>query len=147
MFRLLFDYLDENNDYWFTSIQLKKNINNLPGGQEEEISDYILKSRLKQKYKKSVICTEITGKLTVFSFLGTAHDILSTQWYESREKNEVDERLRIFQTAAAIIKEDIQAKVYDNKHYPTFEDIEDGGKDLIPDTLKVFMECVTSGNI
>lgn len=64
-------------------------------------------------------------------FLGTAHDILPTQWYE---------RLRIFQTAAATIKEDIQAKVYDSKHYPTFEDIEDGGKDLIPDTLKVFME-------
>ena len=63
----------------------------------------------------------------------------------NREKSEVSESLRIVQTAAAIIKEDIRAKIYETKNYPTFGDMERGGTDLIPNSLQLFMKCVTSG--
>lgn len=145
LFCLLFDYLEENTECQYTATELRDIIKQLPGGEDEEISDYLLKTRLKQKYDGGVIFTEMNGKPTIFSFLGTAHQILSEQWYQNREKSEVSERLRIVQTAAAIIKEDIRAKIYETKNYPTFGDMERGGTDLIPNSLQLFMKCVTSG--
>lgn len=56
----------------------------------------------------------------------------------------MSERLTIVKTAVAIIKEDIQAKVYETKSYLAFEDMKDGVTGLIPDTLKLFMKYVTS---
>lgn len=58
--------------------------------------------------------------------------------------NKKEERLRVLDAAAAIIRDDIQTAVFDNSNYPPpsrmFEDLNDG----IPESLTHFVERVIS---
>lgn len=145
VFELLFDYLESHDECQYTLSDIRIIIKGLPGGDICEFSDYILKSRLKAKYGKGITCSDVKGKPTVLSFTGTSHKILTDQWYENRTNSEEGERIRIVETAAAIIEEDIQRQVYENKLYPSCEDMESGGKDLVPQSLQIFVRKLTSG--
>lgn len=48
--------------------------------------------------------------------------------YSQRINNHEDEIKILIPTAAALIRQEIQNKVYDDSSYPSVEDIESGGK-------------------
>ena len=69
------------------------------------------------------------------------HAILHEKWYNMKCTDPANERKRIAETAASIIREAIRLSVYDCDTYPSSTVItqEDG---LVPDTLKCFMKGV-----
>lgn len=123
----------ENTDDCQFSVEELKNICKMP-----TIDSRTIKVRLKLKYGNKVIFTE--KPVTYICFIDNQHDILNKAWYESRKSNEKKEKFRLLKAAAAIIREDIQALVFDNRDYPPpnrmFEDI----CSVIPESLTYFLE-------
>lgn len=144
--QLLFDYIENHDECQYTLPQLKELINNLSGGENFEISDYILKTRLKKHFEDTVILTEALGsRPLVITFTETAHNILHEEWYSQRKKNMETERLRVVEMAAEIIRQDIRGAPIDLTTYPSIDDMGDGGTYLIPQSLNVLMNIIIQG--
>ena len=73
--------------------------------------------------------------------LEVGHAILHEKWYNMKCTDPANERKRIVETAASIIREDIRLSVYDcdTYHSSAVTTQEDA---LVPDTLKCFMKGV-----
>lgn len=97
---------------------------------------------MKVKYGNKIIISEKSGTSTFICFVDNHHEILNQGWYEKRKFNEKEERLRILEAAAAIIREDIQSAAFDNTDYPPpgrmFEDL----NSVVPESLTHFLELV-----
>ncbi|CAG9759929.1 unnamed protein product [Ceutorhynchus assimilis] len=81
----------------------------------EVYSEEYVKMKLKAHYGDSICMTSKSGKWTLCS-RGTVSRILNDKWYEDKLKNITDERMRIVEAAAILIK---VACEYDN--YPSVE--------------------------
>lgn len=57
-----------------------------------------------------------------------------------KNPDEREERLRTVQIARAIIKEDIQSKVFENSAYPSTDDFFSNASIDIPETLRAFVD-------
>ncbi|CAH1108371.1 unnamed protein product [Psylliodes chrysocephalus] len=90
------------------------------------IDNRTLKVLLKLRYGYKIIIYKKSGTSTFICLVDNHHDILNQAWYEKKKLNK-KERLKIFEAAAAIIREDIQSTVLDNSNYPLpgriFEDL------------------------
>lgn len=71
-----------------------------------------------------------------------ADKFFSESWYLQRKNNHEDDIKRLISTAAALIRQKIQNKVYDDS-YPSVEDIESGGKDVVPELLDFIINELT----
>lgn len=65
------------------------------------------------KYGDNIIITTSRGKKAVVCFKNTGFKVLTNAWYNSKKANEEEERLRIVEAAATIIREDIRSFVYE----------------------------------
>ncbi|CAG9771693.1 unnamed protein product [Ceutorhynchus assimilis] len=75
--------------------------------------------KLVDYFGQRICITEITGERTILNFRDNIDSILFNSWYTRKlENSEADERLRVVQKAAEIIKEDIRAAIYDCSVYP-----------------------------
>lgn len=101
-----------------------------------------VKIKLKEKYKERIIITNNKKMVPTVCFLDTGMKILSNSWYENRNNDEKAERLRIVQTAAAIIREDIQSQLYDTTCYPPSDNFLKDAYSCIPETLQSFLDHV-----
>lgn len=72
-----------------------------------------------------------------------ADKFFSESWYLQRKNNHEDDIKRLISTAAALIRQKIQNKVYDDSSYPSVEDIESGGKDVVPELLDFIINELT----
>jgi len=105
-----------------------------------------VKAHLLKKYGSDIIITFSPNKMPVVCFKNTGYKILNDAWYQQALKNEQEERLRIVKTAAAIIVEDIRSQVYETEKYPPPDKFLEGNEELIPETLRTFMETVVLNN-
>lgn len=62
--------------------------------------------------------------------------------YSKRKNSHEDEIKRLISTAAAWIRQEIH-KVYNDSSYPSVEDIESGGKNVVPELLDLFINELT----
>ncbi|XP_014616400.1 PREDICTED: uncharacterized protein LOC106793738 [Polistes canadensis] len=134
----IFNYIENNNDSQFTLKELK---DVLTGYVPD---DKTIISRLQQKYLTNIIITKKVGAFTIISFRD-AH-ILSKAWYENKNLNPQEERLRIVEAAAAIIREDIRSSIVETKSYPPPSKMLDDVNQEIPKTLLHFLEEVILKN-
>ncbi|KAJ8867203.1 hypothetical protein PR048_030998 [Dryococelus australis] len=100
------------------------------------------KTKLKQKYEEYITITNNTKMVPTVCFLDTGKKILSNTRYENRNNDEQEERLGIVQTAAAIIREDIQSELYDTTCYPPRDNFLKDAYSCIPETLHGFLDHV-----
>lgn len=132
----IFAYIENSDDCQFTLEELKNVCKN------SNLDNRTVKLRLKLKYGNKVIITEKPGQLTFICFIDNHHDLLNQAWGEKNKSNGKEERFKILEAAAAIIRKDIQSVVIDNSHYPPpgrmFEDI----NNLIPESLTHFLEQI-----
>lgn len=101
-----------------------------------------VKAHLLKKYGGDIIIAFSKNKKLVVCFKNTGYKILNDAWYQQGLRNEQEERLRIVKTAAAIIVEDIRSQVYDTEHYPPPDKFLERNEELIPETLRTFIETV-----
>ncbi|CAI6376577.1 unnamed protein product [Macrosiphum euphorbiae] len=137
----IFLYIENNEDCQF-SLQELKGIckNKVP-------DDKTIKKRLKLKYGSRIIITEKQGSLTIICFIDTQHDVLNKFWQDSKQQNLNEERFRILNTAAEILREDnIQSVVCNTKNYPPPSQMFENINSEIPESLTYFLEVLILKN-
>ncbi|CAH2086035.1 unnamed protein product [Euphydryas editha] len=130
----IFYYIENNEDSQFTLKELK----DVP--TEYIPDDKTIITKLQQKYLTDIIITKKIGSFTIISFRDTQLNVLSKAWYENKKSTPVEERLRIVEAAAAIIREDIRSSVVETKTYPPPNKMLDCINEEIPKTLSHFLE-------
>lgn len=141
-FLKLCGFLDGNEDCQFTLRELHAEMMKLSPLSEVYDEKYFL-SVLKETYGDAMFVTSLPGVPNVLCFKGKAAKVLHKSWYqEQRRTDETEERLRIVETAAEIVRQDICAEAYDTARYPTPAEVADGGQHSVPKTVQTFIEGV-----
>ena len=76
-----------------------------------------LQSKLSEHYGDTINVTSIPGKPNVLCFRDVGHAILHEKWYNMKCTDPENERKRIVETGASIIREEIRISVYDCDTY------------------------------
>ncbi|KAE9523143.1 hypothetical protein AGLY_016457 [Aphis glycines] len=93
------------------------------------------------------------GKKSVVCFKNTGFKVLTNAWYDSKKANEEEERLRIVEAAATIIREDIRSFIYETDSFPPPNKFMNNVKQDIPkwneriQKLKTVVTAETMANI
>jgi len=143
----LSDYIEGDDESQYSVGELHGKLIEYANGDPTVYSANHMKNLLQKRFGERLIVTEGCigyGRESILTFKGADKRLLHDAWYEKREKNEESERARIVLMAAKIIKEDIQSKVYDNMSYPQAEQLFERHNDLIPPSLKLMVEELTS---
>ncbi|KAJ0169956.1 hypothetical protein K1T71_014562 [Dendrolimus kikuchii] len=131
----IFTNIENSDDCQFT-------LNELQNVCKTTTLDYrTIKLRVKVKYGDKIIITEKSGASTFICLVDNHHDILNQAWYE-KKMNKTEERLRVLDAAAAIIREDIQTAVFDNCNYPPPSRMLEDLNNEIPESLTYLVERV-----
>ena len=85
--------------------------------------------------------SNVEGKVDIYNFTGMSKATLYEKWYSERKKSNADERIRIVETAAAIIREDIRSRVYSDSEY-TASDTDLDDRTLLPKSLQSLLNGV-----
>ena len=81
-----------------------------------------LKQKLQELYQEHIFFANVEGRENVVCFKNMAKYIINEKWQSSRDSME-DKAEWIVSTAAKIIRDEIQEKLYDCKTYLPNEDI------------------------
>ena len=129
----IFKYLEEIEDCQFSLSDLSQLIN-------DSLDSKIIKRKLIERYGDNIIITSNKRKVPTVCFRNSGHKILSDSWYQKKHTSEKEERLRIIKKAAEILRDDIATTVYDNDTYPNSYGFLNDVEELIPESLKYFLE-------
>lgn len=73
----LFNYIEDNDKCQYTIPELKDIMKTLSEGKESDVSDFVLRKRLKEYLDCRIIMTEAAGRRpTIVSFLETTQKLL-----------------------------------------------------------------------
>lgn len=102
-----------------------------------------LKQKLQEHYKEHIFFANVEGRENIVCFKNMAKYIITEKWQSSRSSIE-DEAAWIVSTAAKIIRDEIQEKIYDCKSYPGNEDIASisQSSQWIPHHLQAFLKLI-----
>lgn len=139
-FEKLCRYIDDSEECQFTLHELMRNLEeNMP--ESSSVTEKTLKNRLMNTYGDGVMFFQMKKRPTVVCFRDSGLKLINT-WYTEREKSEKDERLRIVKTAATVVREDIRTSPYNTTDYPDVTEFMKNAEDVVPDTLRAFLELV-----
>lgn len=132
----IYEYIDGNDKCQFSIDELLKQVT----GEPPHVKT--IKERMMGKYGDRIVFSTIRIRKTVVSFRTSSDRILSDSWYTSRSKDELGECERVVRKAAEIILDDVETMAYDNGFYPPSHTFCDEAEDLIPQSLKVFLNGI-----
>ncbi len=142
-------YLKENDDEQITIYDLIARMEDkLVGSDLSAFSSQYMKKKLQEVYGDRIIISEINGKPNVVTFRSTAKAVLQDFYQQEKKKADPDvEKIRVVETAAKLIRNDIKMIEVSNTAYPTSEEIasEDSCINFLPDTLRVLLEKLIVG--
>lgn len=101
------------------------------------------KSKLKDHYKESIFFSEQTGKSDIVCFNDTASSVISDNWYKERKQNVEEEKRRIIEAAANLIRCEVRSTRYSTDKYPSKSEIENCGG-FLPPSLQYFMQLLVT---
>lgn len=128
----IFYYIENNEDYQFTLEELKEIPKDYVPANPTIISKLI--------ERNNVVITTKSKSMTIICFRDTQTNILCKSWYENRKQNPKEERLRIVEAAASIIREDITLFVVNTEFYPPPNKMFDDVNTDIPESLSFFID-------
>ena len=102
-----------------------------------------MKTRLQEHFGNRIVQIEINGKPNVITFRTTARVVLQDYYSKHQQKQTTaEEKIKLVQAAAKLIKEDIKAIETSNEIYPLCDDLQsqEAGIKYLPDTLRVLLE-------
>ena len=116
-------FLEENDDEQITIYDLIQHMEECMVDSELGAYSYqYMQQKLKEHFGDRIIETEINGKPNVVTFRNKAKTILH-EFYCHRDTDSEKEKMRIIETAAKLIREDIKAVKTSNSVYPGFENL------------------------
>ena len=121
-FKALIEWLEsESGAELYTLTELhSKMVEFSDGGDVYTIKRF--KQKLQEHYKEHIFFANVEGRENVVCFKNMAMYIINEKWQSSRNSME-DKAAWIVSTAAKIVRDEIQEKIYDSKCYPANEDI------------------------
>jgi len=142
-------YLEENDDEQITINDLIDLMTQKLAGTNHEAYSYThMKARLWEHFGDRIIQTAINGKLNVVTFRTTARAVLQEYYNnQQQEKDTTEEKIKLVQAAAKLIKEDIKTIETSHEVYPCGDDLQsqEAGIKYLPDTLLVLLEGLFVG--
>ena len=111
-------YLDTNDECQYSISELLNYMDRFLDGKEGYTPKH-LKTKLLNHFKDNITITSLSGKESVVSFRDVSHKILQDKWYNEKSKDKIQEKKRIVEMAASIIRDDIRMTVYECDNYPT----------------------------
>ena len=142
-------YLKENDDEQITvSDLIRRTEDSLSGSDHIAYGAHHMKNKLQEVYGDRIIITKINGKPNVVTFHSTAKAVLQDFYQQGKMKSDVEaEKVRVVETAAKLIRNDIKAMEISNTAYPICEEMasEDGCINFLPETFRVLLEKLISG--
>lgn len=94
---------------------------------------------LQERYGTDVIISKVKQN-TIVCFKHTGHQILTDAWYTANRSSEREERIRLVETAADLILEEIRSVAYVMDDYPPPDSFLLDNEILVPELLNVFLE-------
>lgn len=119
-------YIEENDDEQININYLIDLMQQKLAHSEHEAYGYThMKTRLQEHFVEKIIFTEINGKPHVVTIRTTARVVLQ-DYYETQQKqtNTSEEKIKLVQAAAKLIKQDIKDIGLSYESYPAIDDIE-----------------------
>ena len=136
-FERLCDHIYSSSECQYSISELESMLCDFVSDGDSYSTKY-LKRKLQDHYGNKVTITNVPGKPCIFTFHEYSHKILHDRWYTDRCSSENDERKRVVETAARIIRQNIRAMVYDSSTYPEPKDI----TCTAPESLDTFIHNV-----
>ena len=142
-------YLEDNDDEQITINDLIDLMSQKLADTTDEAYTYPhMKTKLQEYFGERLIQTEINGKPNVVTFRTTARVVLQDYYSKQQQKqNTAEEKIKLVQAAAKLIKEDIKAIVTAHEVYPHCNDLtsQEAGIEYLPNTLRVLLEELFAG--
>lgn len=89
--KCIYSFLAENSDECqFTISELMSQIKG-----DYHPDSRTVKARLKQEYEDDILIFEINRRESVVCFRNTGHKLLAEDWYQNKNPNPEDEKLRV----------------------------------------------------
>ena len=82
-----------------------------------------MKKKIKDHYGNDIIIAEINGKSNVVTFTTTASKILHDFHRQTEKDDSIEEKMRLINAVAKLIKSDIKSIVQSKHNYPTPEEM------------------------
>ncbi|KAJ8866255.1 hypothetical protein PR048_032098 [Dryococelus australis] len=133
----IFRYLDEQDKDQYSFEELMDQIS----GAKPDMKWVNVK--MVEKYGERIVFSKICKHKMVVCFCDVGEKILNDAWSTSRSNNNLDVCIRVVQTAAAIMRTDIQSWAYDTKSYPPSEEFLNGAE-MVPAMLLAVMDALIS---
>jgi len=99
-----------------------------------------VEKKLKDEYGDDILLSATRAKKKVVCFRDAGNKILTNAWYTNRNTDPKEEKLRIINLAADIIREDIGSSVYYTDYYPSCDDFLSDSETVVPTSLRVLLE-------
>ena len=100
-----------------------------------------MKKMIKDHYGNEIIIAEINGKSNVVTFTTTASKILHDFHQQSERDDSLREKMRIIETAAKLIKNDIKSDIQSTDYYPTSKEMSaETAIDFLPESLRALLQ-------
>ena len=134
-------YLEDNDDEQITINDLVDLMNQKLANTNYDAYGYThMKTRLQGYFGNRIVHTEINGKPNVITF--RTERVVLQDYYSKQKQNTAEEKMKLVQAAAKLIKEDIKAIGTSHEVYPHCDDLQSKETALkyLPDTLRVLLE-------
>ncbi|GFR89265.1 hypothetical protein ElyMa_000790200 [Elysia marginata] len=139
----------ENNVYdSFTVIDCVKIMKfKLQGSQEKPYSLPYMKRKLQDFFKENITFCNQPGRADVVMLYSNASKILSDFHSDRKRSDHLEEKRRIVQAAAKLVRSDIKSIEIDNEFYPDVNSLDNvnSQRDCLPESLTLFLRTIISG--
>lgn len=106
-----------------------------------------MKEKLLGHFGDRIIITEINGKLNVVTFRSTAYNIIHDFYNQPKDENCTNEKMRIIETAAKLIKSEVKSVVQSSDVYPMSAEMSstEVALSFLPESLKHLLTKLAVG--
>ena len=150
-FQDVLKYLERNDEEQITITDLielmKQKLEENGNPETDPYSFPHMKKKLEEYFGNRIIITSINGKPNVVTFYSTASTTLQQFYSQSRSDDAEEDKLRLVETAAKIIKNDIKSLATSSESYPDISSLSsvDEAVCALPESLKIFLSGVLTG--
>ena len=139
-------FLEENDDEQITIQDLIGRMgDNLAGSEYDAYSYKYMQQKLQEHFGDRIVQTEINGKPNVITFRSKASTLLHN-FYSHQQSDPDTDKMKLVDTAAKLIREDIKAVETSHTVYPSFDELgPDECINFLPQTLRSLLEGLIKG--
>ena len=138
-------YLEENDDEQTTINDLIEKMKEYLGESDHAPYQFTyMKDQIKQHFGNKIVITEINGKTNVVTFRSTASAILHDFYCQTKQDDSGADKMRIIETAAKLIKSDIQSVIQTKDSYASFHELSsvDEAISFLPESQQLMLRVL-----